>query len=233
METVDLARGRELGLAPGRYGVLRVRDTGTGMDAATRARLFEPFFTTKPRGVGTGLALSTSFGIVAQLGGSIVVESEPGVGSTFDVLFREAAGPHRPSAPPLTNAEGGSETILLVEDEPAVRRITRRVLEMNGYVVLEAEDGEEALVRAREHEGPIHLLVADVVMPRLGGAQTAQRLRAVRPDIKVLFVSGYADDAVLRHGVAQGEVSMLRKPYGPDALARAVRDVLDGAPVHP
>jgi signal transduction histidine kinase/ActR/RegA family two-component response regulator len=229
VNTVDGARARELGLAPGRYGVLRVRDTGTGMDAATRARLFEPFFTTKPRGIGTGLALSTCFGIVTQLGGTIIVESAPGAGSTFDVLLPEAVGALRASAPPQARTHGGTETILLVEDEPAVRRITRRVLEMNGYVVLEAEDGEDALVRAGAHDGVIDLLVADVVMPRLGGAQTAARLRELRPEIKVLFVSGYADDAVLRHGVAQGEVSMLRKPYGPDALARAVRAVLDGA----
>jgi signal transduction histidine kinase/CheY-like chemotaxis protein len=226
---VPADRATSLGVGPGAFVRMRVRDTGVGMDSATKAHLFEPFFTTKGPGVGTGLGLATAYGIIVQLGGTITVESEPHAGATFDVYLPRCDEDDR-VVPDVARAfpREGSETILLVEDEPSVRELTRQILELHGYRVLEAHDGERALVEAERYAGPIHLLLTDVVMPRMGGMTTAQRVKSLRPDVKVLFVTGYTDDAMVRHGVIDGEVSLLRKPYTPDTLAGAVKRALAG-----
>jgi two-component system cell cycle sensor histidine kinase/response regulator CckA len=207
--------------------LLAVRDTGCGMDRATRERLFEPFFTTKGVGKGTGLGLSTVYGIVKQSGGHIEVESEPGRGSSFKVSLPRLDGDGQGQAEPAPAApERGGETVLLVEDEDMVRNLARRILRMQGYKVLEARHGVEALEVAERHGEPIHLLLTDVVMPLLGGRQLADRLLPQRPGLKVLYMSGYADDAVLRHGVFEAEVDFLQKPFSPDVLVRKLREVL-------
>ena len=219
------------GVRPGPYVLLAVSDTGHGMTPEVKAHIFEPFFTTKEKGKGTGLGLATVFGIVQQAGGHVAVYSEPGVGTSFKVYLPridDAASPAM-SRPGLQAAPKGTETVLLVEDEEAVRSLTRIVLQGAGYRVLEASDGGEALIVAGGHEGPIHLLLSDVVMPVLSGRQLAERLLALHPEIKVLFQSGYTDDAVVRHGVLQEKVHFLQKPYSPAALAAKVREVLDGA----
>ena len=230
----DLAGGHgppPAGAGRGRYAVLAVSDTGCGMSAEVQARIFEPYYTTKAVGKGTGLGLATVFGIVQQCGGHIGVCSRVGRGTTFTIHLpaaEEVAPPGRAEAAPGA-APPGTETILLVEDEPAVRAMTRRSLRSNGYTLLEAGDGGHAVRLCERHPGPIHLLVSDVVMPGMGGRQLADRLTALRPDMRVLFVSGYTDDAVVRHGVLQSEVAFLQKPFSPDALRQKVRDVLDGA----
>ena len=214
---------------PGSYVLLEVSDTGCGMTEEVRARVFEPFFTTKEPGKGTGLGLATVYGIVKQGEGNIIVRSAPGVGSTFEVYLpraeadQTAAG--RLQAP--CDAPEGRETVLLAEDEDGVRGLARQVLEGRGYRVLEASDGEAALGAARRHAGRIDLLVTDVVMPRLSGPDLARRLAPLHPETRVLFLSGYTDDAVMRHGVREEEVHFLQKPFSPTALARKVRDILD------
>jgi CheY-like chemotaxis protein len=216
-------------LRAGEYAMLRVTDTGRGMDEPTRARAFEPFFTTKELGKGTGLGLAVVHGIVTQSDGQIDVDSQPGAGTTFRIHLPRVAGPaSAASSVAPADLPCGSETLLLVEDEPAVRALDRRVLANCGYTVLEAKDGREALRVAEEHAGPIDVLVSDVVMPHLGGRQLAEKLQAVRPGLKVLFVSGYTDDAVVRHGVG-AEFAFLPKPFSPARLARKVREVLDRA----
>jgi PAS domain S-box-containing protein len=212
----------------GPYVLLAVADTGTGMDEATRARVFEPFFTTKGE-KGTGLGLATVFGIVQQAGGHIDVYSEPGHGTTFKVYLPRIAAAADQSVVGVAPSEmpAGTETVLLVEDEDGVRALTRHVLAECGYLVLEARDGVDAMRMAARHEGPIDLLITDVVMPRLGGRATAVRLRADRPSLRVLYVSGYTDDAVVRHGILEAEVHFLQKPFTPLALAVKVRQVLD------
>jgi two-component system, cell cycle sensor histidine kinase and response regulator CckA len=215
---------------PGRYAMLAVSDTGVGMDEATQARIFEPFFTTKGD-KGTGLGLATVYGIVKQAGGSIYVYSEPGRGTTFKVYLPVVEEPDtatRPNLDPERHLHG-TETILLVEDEPAVRSLSRMVLEMYGYTVLEAGNGGEALRRGEAHDGPIHLLLTDVVMPGMGGREVAERLRPRHPAMRVLYVSGYTDDAVVRHGVLAAETAFLQKPFTPVTLASKVREVLDAA----
>ncbi len=214
-------------LPPGRYVALTVSDTGCGMDERVRMQVFEPFFTTKPQ--GTGLGLATAYGIVRQSGGDISVSSEPGKGTTFRILLPavpESECDRRPGSCrffPLP----GTETILLVEDQDEVRAFARETLRGSGYLVLEASNGVEALSVARDHPGPIDLLVTDVVMPQMGGRQLADQLVVHRPALRVLFVSGYTDDAVLRHGVQSAHVAFLQKPFNPSALVRKVRDVLD------
>jgi CheY-like chemotaxis protein len=222
--------------------MLEVSDTGGGMDPETRAHLFEPFFTTKEQGKGTGLGLSTVYGTVQQSGGHIAVESEPGQGSTFRVYLPRVAAPviapeprrtgGAPAALPAAPAEGlvtgRGETILLVEDAARVRAVVREILEMSGYAVLEAHHGAEALELSNRHAGPIHLLVTDVVMPQMSGRELAQRLATLRPDLKVLYMSGYTDDAIVRHGVLASGIAFLSKPFTPDALALKVRELLDG-----
>jgi PAS domain S-box-containing protein len=218
-------------LPAGRYVTLTVSDTGVGMSAETQARVFEPFFTTKQPGQGTGLGLATVYGIVRQSGGVISVYSEPHAGTTFKIYFPrvdDAAHPRDGLAHRVKDLTG-SETVLVVEDAAPVRIIIQQILARCGYQVLEAADGERALQIGAAHEGPIHLLLTDVVMPRIGGRSLAEQFAALRPEARVLFVSGYTDDAIVRHGVLEPGVNYLEKPFTPDDLARKVRGVLDTA----
>jgi PAS domain S-box-containing protein len=219
-----------LEVEPGEYVMLVVSDTGAGMSDEVKARLFEPFFTTKERGKGTGLGLATVFGIVKQNRGHIGVHSQPGEGTTFEVYLPRAKGgvvPSDRSSAYLEASALGSETLLVVEDETQVRELMRDILVAQGYEVLTAQDGVAALQVAQQHEGPIHLLISDVVMPRMSGRALADQLRAMRPEIRVLFTSGYTDDAILRHGVLDKGTDFLAKPFELETLARRVRSVLD------
>jgi PAS domain S-box-containing protein len=230
--TVERPGGFErdhLGVQPGSHVLLMVSDTGVGIDAETRAHLFEPFFTTKAPGKGTGLGLATVYGIVTQSGGHISVESEPGRGATFRIYFPRVAAPAgvpetRPAEPP---AARGSETILLVEDEEAVRSLVGEILQMRGYTVLEARHPGEALLLAERHPAPIHLLVTDVVMPQMDGHELAERLLSARPELRVIYMSGYTANVSVLRGVLETGSTFLPKPFTPDALARRVREVLD------
>jgi CheY-like chemotaxis protein len=216
------------GVKPGQFVVLTVSDTGTGMTDEVRAHIFEPFFTTKEVGQGTGLGLATVHGIVEQSGGFVEVESRPGEGATFRVYLPQAAKAGGGGSSHVEPAAArGTETVLLVEDEPAVRALAARVLRQKGYAVLEAGGGREAVAAARAHRGRVHLLVTDVVMPGQGGRALAEALRADNPELRVLFVSGYTDDAMVRHGILADRVHFLQKPFTPAALAAKVREVLD------
>jgi two-component system cell cycle sensor histidine kinase/response regulator CckA len=208
--------------------MLAVSDTGTGMDAATQARIFEPFFTTKGKERGTGLGLSTVYGIVKQSGGHIWVYSEVGRGAAFKVYLSPVAGVAvAPSKPPVEPAAtGGTETILLAEDDPAVRKLTRRILASLGYEILEAESAEGALETAQRHTGRIDLILTDVVMPGMGGSDLVSRIRESRPDVRVLYMSGYTDDAIIRHRVLEPGTAFLQKPFTPTTLARKIREVV-------
>jgi len=214
---------------PGNYVMLAVSDTGCGMSAEVMAHIFEPFYTTKDTGHGTGLGLATVYGIVRQSGGHIAAYSEPNIGTTFKVYLPPAED-QRQASQVVTGASvmpKGSETVLLVEDETAVRGVARHVLQSCGYNVLEAGNGVEALRRAEEHDGPIHIIVTDVVMPELAGRPMTEKLAKIRPEARVLYMSGYTDDAVIRYGVLQAEVAFLQKPFTPYSLATKVREVLD------
>jgi PAS domain S-box-containing protein len=216
-------------VVPGPHVLLRVSDTGIGMDAATQKRIFEPFFTTKERGKGTGLGLSTVYGIVKQSGGTIWVSSNPGQGATFDVYLPQIASAPAMTLPVADGApSGGTETILLVEDEPALRDLARRVLQRAGYTVLEAGSGEDAIEMLTRCENPLHLLVSDVVLTGMNGRELSERLRSAHPDLKVLFISGYADDALLHSAAVDDPRRLLMKPYTPAELKRRIREVLDG-----
>jgi two-component system, cell cycle sensor histidine kinase and response regulator CckA len=216
------------GVAPGSYVRVAVSDTGSGMNADTKARIFEPFFSTKGAR-GTGLGLATVFGIIKQSGGFIEVYSEVGVGTTFKIyLPRDTTGlPAGKSSPGSVPVRRGSERILLVEDEDGVRSLTALVLRQHGYEVLDAKNGGEAFLLCERSTEPIHLLVTDVVMPNMSGRQLAERLADVRPLMKVLYLSGYTDDAIVQHGVIDASAPFLHKPFSPDGLARKVREVLD------
>ena len=217
-------------LSPGKYVMLAVTDNGCGMDAETQAHIFEPFFTTKEKGKGTGLGLATVYGIVKQSGGYIWVYSEPGHGTSFKIYL-----PRIEDEPAVRGRDGkdeakalprGSETVLLVEDEKGVRELAREYLEMTGYTVIEAEDGHTALELAAMHEGPIHLLMTDVVMPGISGRELAGRVKAIRPEIKILFMSGYTDQAVVHHGILDTDAVLLQKPFTMAALAARLREIL-------
>jgi two-component system cell cycle sensor histidine kinase/response regulator CckA len=216
------------GAAAGLHAMLAVSDTGVGMDQATQAQIFEPFFTTKPRGKGTGLGLAMVYGIVKQSGGSISVDSVPGHGTTFTIHLPSVKGDDRPApAAPEPAVVDGTETILLTEDQSEVRSIASAVLTRHGYTVLVAACGEEALRILETHKHPIHLLLTDVVMPSMGGRDLAGRLASSHRDIRVLYMSGYTDDAIVRHGVLEPGVEFIRKPFSPGSLLRKIRDVLD------
>jgi PAS domain S-box-containing protein len=223
----------EIDMRPGAYATLTVSDTGAGMDAETLSRVFEPFYTTKDRSQGTGLGLAVSYGIVKQAGGYIWASSEPFKGSTFRIFLprtteQEAVQPAPSEAVPQESADGG-ETILLIEDEPLVRDLAVEVLNSRHYKVLTARDGEEALAIARAHPAEIHLTVTDVVLPAMSGKEVAERLKESRPGLKVLFISGYAEEQVVHQGVVDRDVAFLAKPFTPSALTEKVRGVLDRA----
>jgi CheY-like chemotaxis protein len=219
-----------VGVVPGRYVMLAVSDTGTGMDEQTRARIFEPFFTTKEPGKGTGLGLSTVYGIVKQSGGSIWMYSEVGRGTTFKIYLPAVDAPaaQDPAATAPTRRRG-AETVLLAEDDEQLRRFAHRALTAQGYTVLEAASGTDALELGRSHAGPIHLLLTDVGIPGLDGRSLAQALTVERPELRVLFMSGYADKAIVHHGVVDPDVAYLAKPFTTEAIARKVREVLDAS----
>ncbi len=214
---------------PGAWVKLSVTDSGVGMDAATQGRIFEPFFTTKELGKGTGLGLSTVYGIVKQSAGNLSVRSSPGEGTTFDVYLPRVAEPIKESGRVSGEnlAVGGNETILLVEDEDLVRALAERTLRVRGYHVLAARAGDEAIGLAAEHSGPIHLLLTDVVMPLMSGKDLEERLAPMRPEMRVLYMSGYTDDAIVHHGVLDPGTEFLPKPFTPTVLLRRVREVLD------
>jgi CheY-like chemotaxis protein len=221
--------GSHFGVLPGLYVMLAVSDTGIGMDEATQARMFDPFFTTKEKGKGTGLGLSTVYGIVKQSGGNLWVYSEPGHGTTFKVYL-----PQLTTAPETIEAKSaepamamGSETILLVEDEDVVRGLAQKILEQSGYKVLAASRGEEAISLGMECAEEIHLLLTDVVMPGTSGKEVANRLRKLLPGLRVVFMSGYTDEAIVHHGVLDSNVEFIQKPFTPNSLVRKVREVLD------
>jgi len=220
-----------IGVTPGHYVMLSVSDTGVGMTPEIKERIFEPFFTTKEKGKGTGLGLSTVYGIVKQSGGNIWVYSEPGVGTTFKIYLPmiEESRDSVQSLAVSTKALQGSETILLVEDEEMVRKLACTVLQKYGYTVLEAPNGEEALRIVQGQNGnPIHLMVTDVVMPGMSGRQLVDRLLSLWPGMKVLYMSGYTDNAIVHHGVLDPGIAYIQKPFAPDALASKVREILDG-----
>ncbi len=230
IKTANVILGTDhLDAQPGQYVLLTVSDTGIGMSEDIQARLFEPFFTTKEQGKGTGLGLATIFGIVKQSEGHISVDSKPGQGATFKVYLPRVAEATAPKTEPgLTSSlPQGTETILLVEDESAVRELAARVLQQQGYTVLEAANGQEALRLTQAHNQEIHLLLTDVIMPHMDGKLLADRLKGIHPQIKVLFMSGYTGDTISHHGVLDSGVMFIQKPFSPATLARKVRDVLD------
>jgi CheY-like chemotaxis protein len=204
---------------------------GVGMDKETLSRIFGPFYTTKEKGKGTGLGLSTVYGIIKQSGGHILATSEPGVGSRFKIYLpqiEEAIEPTPASRTPTLSLQG-SETVLLVEDEAALRNLTTRILKNYGYAVLSAEHGGEALKICEQQEGRIDLLLTDVIMPKMNGRDLAERIKSLRPDIKVLYISGYTEDNIAHHGILDMGINFLNKPFTPIGLAQKIRDTLDRA----
>jgi two-component system, cell cycle sensor histidine kinase and response regulator CckA len=226
---VAAEQGREYDLASGRYAMLQVTDTGQGMDAATLAHIFEPFFTTKPLGKGTGLGLSTVYGIVKQSGGSVQVESEPGQGTVFRIYLPAKDGVGHERHERGERIGGGSETILIAEDEADLRDLTRIFLQDYGYNVITASSAEQAIQIAEMTSGPIHLLLTDVIMPGMSGRQLAERIQDKRPQTKVVYMTGYTDDMVMQHNVLEPGVQLLQKPFTRADLALKVRSTLDAA----
>jgi len=222
---------RHLSVSPGHYVMLAVSDTGCGMEAETQARIFEPFFTTKEVGKGTGLGLSTVYGIVRQSGGNIWVYSELEQGTTFKIYLPCVESPTEQFKTGIaeTNAPAGTETVLLVEDEEMVRDMTREILLESGYQVLEAKHGHDALRVAEQYRGPIHLMLSDVVMPRMSGRELAEKLLPLRSEMKVLYMSGYTDDAIVHHGVLDEGMAFIEKPFTPKALALKLHEVLNAS----
>jgi len=222
---------RRLGVRQGPYVMLTISDNGVGMDADVLQHLFEPFFTTKELGKGTGLGLSTVFGIVKQHNGSIVPQSEPGQGTTLEIYLPRVDQVASVRDRAVASAEKlcGAETVLLAEDEDAVRALAHAVLQKHGYTVLQAENGAQALAACERHLGPVHLLLTDVVMPGMSGCELADRLAQVHPETKVLYMSGHTDDTIARHGLLDSDVAFLQKPFAPSILARKVREVLAGS----
>jgi CheY-like chemotaxis protein len=207
--------------------MIAVSDTGQGMSAEVQAHIFEPFFTTKEKGKGTGLGLSTVYGIAQQSGGSVSVYSEPGHGTAFKIFLPRVAAKRPVAETKIEKAvPPGTETVLLVEDEESVRQMAQEILQLSGYCVLDARNGSEALKVSEQHKGLIDIMVTDVVMPLLGGRELAEKLALTRPDMRVLYMSGYTDDAIVRHGVLDGRASFLEKPFTPDAFTRKIREVL-------
>jgi NO-binding membrane sensor protein with MHYT domain/nitrogen-specific signal transduction histidine kinase len=235
IETQNVVLGTDfasqhIGTQPGPYVLIAFTDTGVGMDQATQDRIFEPFFTTKPRGQGTGLGLATVYGIVKQSGGSVSVYSEPNRGTTFKVYLPrageevEAAG----GAAPTLAGTGGTETVLLVEDDAVVRQLAERSLQMRGYRLLVAGHADDAVRISRQHVGPIHLILTDVVLPGTSGPKLAARIAEQRPEIRVLYMSGFTENAIVHHGVLDADTEFIQKPFTPAALAAKVREVLMG-----
>jgi two-component system cell cycle sensor histidine kinase/response regulator CckA len=216
-------------IKPGLYVKLCVVDTGVGITPEVREHIFEPFFTTKKKGKGTGLGLSTVYGIVKQSGGDIWVDSEPGLGTTFHIYLPRVDEPFEEMRKKVTREElpGGGETILVVEDEEDVRSLAVRILEKQGYKVLEASCGNDALVLSKERKEPIHMVLTDVVMPGMSGRQLADQLIHLHPKMKVLYMSGYTDNAVFHHGVLEEGVNYIHKPFTIDGLMKKMREVLD------
>jgi CheY-like chemotaxis protein len=226
----DYAR-EHAGVTPGDYIALVVSDTGTGMTPEVQARIFEPFFTTKEPGKGTGLGLATCYGIVKQAGGHIAVYSEVGHGTTFKVYLPRVGTVAPEDAVEVASVPGGNEAILLVEDDAGVRGVALRILQGQGYRVLQASNGDEALRILKAQGASVDLLLTDVVMPQMGGRELAERVRALIPAIKVLYTTGYTDDVVLQHRLVQHDVRLIQKPYTRETLGRKVRAVLDELPV--
>jgi two-component system cell cycle sensor histidine kinase/response regulator CckA len=212
---------------PGPCVVLAVSDTGVGMTAETQREIFEPFFTTKGPTEGTGLGLATADGIVKQSGGHIAVDSELGHGTTLRVYLPRVDEDAHPDSAASASRPRGTETILLAEDEPALRELTREILEEQGYTVIEAGSGDGALKCAEAHTGVIDLLITDVVMPRMSGRELAESLTRLRPKLRVIFMSGYTDDAVVRHGVLATSAAFIQKPFGHESLLAKIREVLE------
>jgi CheY-like chemotaxis protein len=227
---VGVEQARDLELAAGRYVMLRVTDSGLGMDGITLAHIFEPFFTTKPMGKGTGLGLATVYGIVKQSGGGIQVKSEVGQGTEFRIYFPAKEGSSSKCRESIGSAAagGGSETILIAEDEPDLRELTRIFLEGYGYTVLEAASAEQAIETAERFGEPIGLLLTDVIMPGMSGRQLAEKILSKRPQTKIVYMTGYTDDMVVQHKVLEPGVKLLQKPFTKIDLALKVRSTLDG-----
>jgi CheY-like chemotaxis protein len=230
-EIDDAYARRHVGVVPGQYALMAISDTGTGMSEETQSRIFEPFFTTKEQGQGTGLGLSTVYGIVKQSGGNIWVYSEEGKGTTFKVYLPRADEEEVDEQVEASHTEAprGSETILIVEDEELVRRLALDALEEIGYTILEAKDGLEALRICEQHTEPIHLMLTDIVMPQMSGRDLARRVAALRPEIKTLYMSGYTGTAIVNQNLLDTEKAFIQKPFTPRSLAQKVRETLDAS----